>query len=187
MRIDWTTGLLARTCTPPSRVRKALYVELPDRFRSWQMDRGLSRPPETATECLCGNPTCRPLDAPGALVSPPEAQLAIVHPLDGTEIAVDPSLAPGQQMLALEAAGHAGAVVSWFVDGVAQGTTRGRERIFWRVRPGEHLIEAHLARFEYRTPGDRQTAAHATVRVIDHEEPAAREAADTGALLRTDR
>ncbi len=172
LRIDRTTGLLARSCTPPSRVRTALYAQLPERFAYWQMDRGFPGPPEAATECACGSASCCPLDAPRSFVLPSERRLAIVRPIDGTEIALDPTLAPGQQMLALEAAAPTDAAVDWYVDGVAQGTTRGQERIFWPVRTGEHRIAAKLSSSAGHSPAGPQDAVFATVRVFDPDEPA---------------
>lgn len=143
-RIDTETGRLARTCTPSFRIRRAVFVQLPERYALWEEECGLRQPPQDATECLCGRPDCGTLDA-AAIRAPATAnELAILRPLDGTVLALDPTLAPHQQELALEALAPAGAEVVWRIDGRIQGTTRGVHRLFWSVSPGSHRIEASV-------------------------------------------
>jgi penicillin-binding protein 1C len=184
-RIDVVTGRLARTCTPNSRVRITTFVRLPERFSFWQVDRGLPAPPGSATDCLCGSPSCRLLDVRESIVAPREPDLAILRPVDGTVIALDPTLAPGQQMLALEAVAPAKAVVEWLVDGTHLGEADGSRRIFWPARPGEHRIEARILRGDEAGEERGQGAAAASrVRVLEGAEPAAFESNDAGGLSR---
>jgi hypothetical protein len=69
----------------------------------------------------------------------------ILRPLDGSCYILDPTLAPGQQEIALEAEAPPEAEVEWRIDGEPIGTTRGTHRRFWPAQPGAHRIEALLA------------------------------------------
>jgi penicillin-binding protein 1C len=145
-RIDVATSLLARPCTPEGRVRAVTFVELPARYRLWQADQGRSAPPRAATECLCGDPGCRALDqASQARTAEPE-ELGLVRPVDGTELAIDPTLAPGQQEMVLEALAPADVELRWSIDGRAVGRTRGIHRLFWPLAAGAHVVEVRSAR-----------------------------------------
>lgn len=143
-RVDASTGLLARSCTPRSRVRRAVFAVLPERFSFWQEDRGLPRPPEKATPCLCGSGTCRALDGPQRDGGREEILFAIRRPVDGAVIAADRTLPADQQQLALEAEAPARSRVIWRIDGEAHGATRGVHRLFWQIRPGPHTIQASI-------------------------------------------
>jgi penicillin-binding protein 1C len=143
--IDLATGLLARPCTPAARRRCVVFVELPARYAGWRADRGLPAPPAEPTPCACGRADCAPLDRP---VAPhhEEEPFEILRPVDGTVIALDPTLAPGQQELALEAVAPAGTAVLWSIDGIPRGTTTGPHRLFWPPAPGRHEIGAAAVR-----------------------------------------
>jgi penicillin-binding protein 1C len=142
--IDTRTGLLARTCTPGERCRRAVFVRLPERYALWQADHGLPTPPRALTSCACGRSDCAGLDSPGA-ARPDRERFAILRPINGTVIALDPTLAPSQQQLALEAIASTGERVIWMVDGKQIGITPGPHRIFWTPVPGSHRIEAAVA------------------------------------------
>ncbi len=85
-------------------------------------------------------------------------------------IACDPTLAPGQQMLALEAEAPRGAIVEWSVDGTVQGETRGGERLFWSVKAGDHRVSARISRNGGRPSSGRNAEAVSNLRVIDSDE-----------------
>jgi penicillin-binding protein 1C len=141
LTIDVATGLLARPCTPVARRRSVVFARLPARYATWQADRGLPVPPTTGTPCICGLADCTPLDRPLAPRRETD-RFAIVRPVDGTVIALDPTLAAAQQELALEAVAPTGASVVWKIDGKTRGTTTGPHRIFWAPSAGRHRIEA---------------------------------------------
>jgi penicillin-binding protein 1C len=143
--IDVTTGLLARACTPDAHRRRKSYVRLPGRLAFWQNDRAIESVPDHATPCVCGLPTCRVLDGKKAPIRSKDEPLAIIRPIDGTVVALDPTLGADQQALALEASAPAGARIVWKIDGRAEGETTNGNRIFWPPTPGTHKIEASLA------------------------------------------
>lgn len=141
IRVDLSTGLLARPCTPPALVEREVFVEPAVRFALWLADRGLPTAPRAPTTCRCGAPGCAALDAPRA---EEETPLTLLRPLDGTVFARDASLPSDQQALALEAIAPTGATVLWRVDGRALGATTHTHRIFWPLAAGEHRIEASV-------------------------------------------
>ncbi len=142
--IDVATGLLARPCTPAARRRPVVFVQLPARYATWQTDRGLPFPPTAGTPCACGRADCDPLDHPATPLREMD-RFAIRRPVDGTVIALDPTLPPAQQELALEAVAPAGTSVVWRVDGSIRGTTTAPHRLFWHPSAGRHKIEATTA------------------------------------------
>ncbi|MFB3909430.1 MAG: penicillin-binding protein 1C [Candidatus Eisenbacteria bacterium] len=155
LRVDAATGLLARPCTPASRIHRMVFVDLPPRFALWRADEARPAPPAEATPCLCGSPACRPLDAPAlggdgrdgdGNVDGDGWGFAILRPIEGTILVIDPTLPPSQQQLALEAAMPPGERVEWRVDGARVATTGPGERAFWPLAAGDHQIEARALR-----------------------------------------
>lgn len=161
--IDTRTGLLARTCTPRDRCRRAVFVRLPARYALWQADHGLPTPPRALTPCVCGQSSCAALDFPGVTRPEPE-RFAILRPIDGTVIALDPTLTRSQQQLALEAVATTGERVVWKIDGRQIGVTPGPHRLFWTPVPGSHRIEAAVE-------GHRERCVR-TVEVLSGDESA---------------
>ena len=74
--------------------------------------------------------------APAASAAP-----AIVAPVSGTILALDPDMPPAVQRVVIEGAGEGAARAAWRVGGVAVG--RGA-RVDWMPRPGQHLIEMSI-------------------------------------------
>ncbi len=144
-RIDVTNGLLARACTPSELVRRRVFVELSERFAFWQSDEGIAPVPQEATLCRCGRPGCRILDGDRSLA--PRARVtkvAILRPAAGTVLAIDPTIPPLQQQLALEASAPAGSLLRWKIDGREIGRTRAAHRLYWSPAAGRHEIVVEI-------------------------------------------
>ncbi len=85
---------------------------------------------------------------------PASRRLALIWPVDNTEIVYNSDLPPDRQRVLLRAAparqgdrtAAENQLLWWFVDGKPAGTTRGDERLFWLPAPGRHevrVIDAH--------------------------------------------
>jgi hypothetical protein len=141
-RIDVATGRLARACTPEGRVRAVSFVRLPERFRLWQVDRGLPQPPSEATACAC-DPDCRLLDGESSAPCTTPKVRPFRPAMEPT--AIDPTLR-ATTGAALEAIAR-GMEITW-----RTAARSGEEihRLFCRPRPG--LTSSRYGGFRARLP-----------------------------------
>lgn len=80
--------------------------------------------------------------------TPPPRRLAMLSPIDGTQVIYNSDLPADRQQVLLRAAPASRSVLAiddqvplwWFIDGRPIGTTIGDERLFWPPAPGRHEI-----------------------------------------------
>jgi membrane carboxypeptidase/penicillin-binding protein PbpC len=98
-----------------------------------------------------------PDSAPQLAQAPAARRLALLSPIDGTQIVYNTDLPPDRQQLLLRAApaiDHALAPdddspLWWFIDGRLVGEAAADERLFWPPSPGQHEVRVVDAQGHY--------------------------------------
>jgi penicillin-binding protein 1C len=140
-RVDTRNGLLAGPDCPDAYVEEREFLDVPDDWTEWALERGHRLPP-TQHSPLCG-------DAPGDAAR--AADLRITHPMPGDTFVLDPSLPRSEQQVALRVevpASRRDDTLTWFVDGEAVATVDAPFRAFWKLAPGEHAVGVGRGRVE---------------------------------------
>lgn len=117
---------LPRPCDWHARAATGdLVLNAPAKFRSWALQN-----PELAAQVQ--------RSAAADLNGRP---VALVQPLDGAALVIDPHLPAAKQQVALRAqAADRGWRLRWQVDGTAAGETAADEPAFWQPTAGEHSV-----------------------------------------------
>jgi penicillin-binding protein 1C len=139
LAIDTRTGQPATRRAPRSSVELRTFVDLPPRYAAWAAAAGLPAPPSPAaliTPALLGLAAGR---------APRAARLSITSPENGLRLLRDPETPPETCTLALKVAIDPPVPqVLWLVDGRPYAVVERPYVTRWKLRPGEHVIQARL-------------------------------------------
>ena len=139
LAIDTRTGRAATRHTPRPSVELRTFVNLPPRYAAWAAAAGLPAPPGPLS---LGAPALQGIAAGAA---PRAARLSITSPENGMRLLRDPETPPETCTLALKVAIDPPAPqVLWVVDGRPYAVVAHPYVTRWRLRPGEHVIQARL-------------------------------------------
>jgi penicillin-binding protein 1C len=161
--VDRRSGRIATVATPRDVVDLKTVVDLPPRYAEWAASAGLQvlapalRPCTTLPEGECMQVRTA-LRAPAAGTAPasaaesPVVRVSITAPENNLRVLRDPETPADQATLALRAVVEpAVAQVVWYVDGEAYQVADRPYTVRWKLRPGEHVIEARLPNVSARS------------------------------------